>query len=174
MAKHQDKAMGQALIELALLLPLLLLIIANVVNFGGMFYAAITVANAARHGSQYLVLSGASIGAPGSPAPAIIFDLLAADTITLANPASLKLRVCREDKADWSAPLCTSSPAGFSPAQPPEETERAETFLYAQGWVDVEYEYLPLIPLFTVPVLGIPLSPPPQIIHRQSVMRMLQ
>ena len=41
---------GQALIEYLLVLPMVFLLLVNVVNFGGFFYAFITVANAARAG----------------------------------------------------------------------------------------------------------------------------
>ena len=43
---------GQSLIEFALSLPFLLLLIVNTVNFGGYVFATITVASAARAGSQ--------------------------------------------------------------------------------------------------------------------------
>ena len=46
---------GQALVESALVLPLLFLLVINVVNFGGMLYAWITVSNAARTGADYMV-----------------------------------------------------------------------------------------------------------------------
>ena len=49
--KRSDR--GQSLIECALVLPLLMLLIVNVVNFGAIFYAWISVANAARTGAQY-------------------------------------------------------------------------------------------------------------------------
>ncbi len=44
---------GQALIEYALILPFIFLLIINLVNFGGFFFAWITVANAARAGADY-------------------------------------------------------------------------------------------------------------------------
>src|SRR5689334_16870203 len=53
--RRRHTSRGQALIELALILPLLLLLIVNVVNFGGLLYAWITVSNAARAGAQYSI-----------------------------------------------------------------------------------------------------------------------
>ena len=38
MNRYKSKRGGQALVELAFILPFLLLVIANVVNFGGMFF----------------------------------------------------------------------------------------------------------------------------------------
>ena len=54
------KRNGQALVEFALVLPLLFLLIINVVNFGAFFFAAVGVANAARAGADYLMLGPAS------------------------------------------------------------------------------------------------------------------
>jgi len=44
---------GQELIELAILLPLLLLISFGVLDLGRLYHAAITIANAAREGARY-------------------------------------------------------------------------------------------------------------------------
>jgi Flp pilus assembly protein TadG len=44
---------GTALIELTIILPLLVLFIIGAVEFGRVYYAAITVANAARAGAQF-------------------------------------------------------------------------------------------------------------------------
>src|SRR4051794_26574796 len=51
---RRQRCAGQSLVECALVIPLLLLLIVNVVNFGAFLYAWITVANAARTGAQYL------------------------------------------------------------------------------------------------------------------------
>jgi len=161
---------GQSLVELAFILPLLLLIIANVVNFGGLFYASITVATAARHASQYWVIGGATIGAPGHAEPGTINALITQDIAPLPNSSSLALRVCQEDKAAPGTPACTTFGSGsFSN---PALDSRAEAGLFAMAWVDVQYTYQPYIPLFSI--AGIPLTTTPQTINRQSVMRMLQ
>ncbi len=44
---------GSAVVELALILPFLLLLIVGVVDYGRAFYTSITVANAARAGAEY-------------------------------------------------------------------------------------------------------------------------
>ncbi len=165
---------GQALVEFALSFPFMLLLIANVVNFGGLFYATTTIANAARHGSQYLVLAGASVGMPAPPAASLVHDVIVKDTGALLNPASLVVRACREDKANPLTPKCTTFPTtGGSFPNPPLDT-RLEGPLYVLGWVDVQYTYQPYIPIFTIPVLGIPLTTPPATLRSRSIMRMLQ
>jgi Flp pilus assembly protein TadG len=45
---------GQALVEVALTLPLLLLLILGAMDFGRMFYTKIILTNAAREGANYL------------------------------------------------------------------------------------------------------------------------
>jgi len=50
---------GQALVEFALLVPLVFLLAVNAVNFGGYLFAWITVANAARSGADYMSMSSA-------------------------------------------------------------------------------------------------------------------
>jgi hypothetical protein len=56
----------------------------------------------------------------------------------------------------------------------PALDSRTEATFYAMAWVDVQYSYEPYIPLFTVPVLGVPLTTPPTTLRSRSVMRMLQ
>lgn len=165
---------GQSLIEFALSLPFLLLLIVNTVNFGGYFFATITVASAARAGSQYRVLGGASIGAPAPPSAAQIFNLVTTDMSPLLNAASLAVRVCTQtmDASNNPTTTCDSSGTGTF-ADPPSDT-RSEGHLYALAWVDVQYTYQPYIGALNFPALGIYTTLPPSTIRRQSVMRMLQ
>ncbi len=44
---------GQELIEFALVVPLLMLIVFGVLDLGRVFYASVTIANAAREGARY-------------------------------------------------------------------------------------------------------------------------
>src|SRR5260370_10762417 len=70
---------GQALIEYILLLPMVFLLIVNVVNFGGFFFAWITVANAARAGADYAVLGEPSAGSLSQATAAQINSLITTD-----------------------------------------------------------------------------------------------
>ena len=167
---RQQFTEGQALIEFALLLPLLFVLIVNVVNFGGFFFAWITVANAARSGAQYMCLGGASVGSPRAATSTQVYNLVSADISSLKNRSSLAVRVCTK-KSGVSA-LCTTTGSGTF-ADPAADT-RIEAPLFVMGWVDVKYTYSPFIPLFSFPNLGIYATLPPLTIHRQSVMRMIQ
>lgn len=172
---YRQKRNGQALLELAFIIPFLLLVIANVVNFGGMFYAAITVSNAARNASQNFIYGSATIRNSTIPTATEIWTLAEQDTYTLHNRNTVAIRVCFENRSDPSNPACTQQgPAAgtFAFANPPIDP-RAEGATFLNGWVDVGYTYTPFIPLFEVPIIGVPLSPPPQTIIRQSLMRVL-
>lgn len=60
---HVTPADGQALVEFALVLPLMFLLLVNAVNFGAFLFAWITVANSARAGAQYRAIGPAAAGA---------------------------------------------------------------------------------------------------------------
>jgi Flp pilus assembly protein TadG len=150
---------GQALVEFSLIFPLVFLLAVNAVNFGGYLFAWITVANAARAGVQYMAMSSAS---PGSPTPATatqVSALIASDTASLLNKASIVVATCTN--ATTSANACTSLTDPEAPS-------------YTLATVDVTYTYQPFIPLFSFPGTGISATLPSTSIHRKAVMRMLQ
>lgn len=51
--KLEAAAPGQSLVEMALLLPILLLLMVGMLDLGRAFYAYITITNAAREGARY-------------------------------------------------------------------------------------------------------------------------
>lgn len=51
--KHES---GQALVEFALVLPLLLALLCGIIDFGWLYYNQITLNNAAREGARYAVI----------------------------------------------------------------------------------------------------------------------
>jgi Flp pilus assembly protein TadG len=149
---------GQALVEFALIIPLVLLLAVNAVNFGGFLFAWITVAGAARSGAQYMIMSGASQGAPTAATAGQISTLVTSDMFSLPNKASLVVATCTNN----------TTSAGCGTSADPE----APTFTLAT--VDVTYTYKPLIPLFSFPHMGISATLPPGTVHRKAVMRMLE
>ena len=52
--KHED---GQALVEFALVLPILLVLLCAIIDFSWMYYNQITISNAAREGARYAVVN---------------------------------------------------------------------------------------------------------------------
>jgi Flp pilus assembly protein TadG len=149
---------GQALVEFALIIPLVLVLAVNAVNFGGFLFAWITVAGAARSGAQYMVMSSASPGAPTATTGALVSTLVTNDVFSLLNKSSLVVATCTNN---------TASAACGTSADP-----EAPTFTLAT--VDVTYTYKPLIPLFSFTAMGIGATLPAGTVHRKAVMRMLQ
>ena len=166
-AKRNRSSSGQALIEFALVLPLLFLLIVNVINFGGMLYAWICVSNAARAGAQYYITSGASVGAPATPAGAAVRTLVLDDIHPLPNSANAQVCV----STSTSAAVCNTG-SGTQPAA--DSGEGTPAITYPVAAVDVTYTYQPFIPLWSFPALGIRATLPPTAIHRQATMRILQ
>lgn len=156
---HSSQRSGQALVEFALIIPLVLVLAVNAVNFGGFLFAWITVAAAARDGADYMIMSSAS---PGSPTPATnaeVTALVTADVASLLNKSSVAVATCTN--ATSASNSCTT----LSDPEAPNYTLAA---------VDVTYTYNPFIPLFSFPKWGISATLPSGTIHRKVVMRMMQ
>ena len=163
MMKRKNFQQGQALVEFALVVPMMFLFIVNVVNFGGFFFAWITVSNAARAGAQYAIMGGASVLAPVPPTPAQIAAIITQDISSLPNRASLVVRVCSNNNGTITPNTCP----GTIPSDPEPAT-------YVLTTIDVTYTYQPFIPIFNFSAMGIRATLPPTAIHRQTQMRMLQ
>jgi hypothetical protein len=150
---------GQALVEFALIAPLVFLLAVNVLNFAGFLFAWITVSGAARDGAEYMIMSSAS---PGKVSPATsgqITTLVTNDVTSLLNRSSIVVATCTNS---------TTSANGCTTLSDPEAPS------YTLAAVDVTYTYQPFIPLFSFPALGISATLPSTTIHRKTVMRMLQ
>ena len=89
---------GQALMEFALILPLIFLLIVNAVNFGGLFFAWIGVADATRAATNYAILGGASAGSPSTPGSTAIKGLVTTYS-PLPNASSLSINICARTTA---------------------------------------------------------------------------
>lgn len=157
------KNQGQALIEYILVLPMIFLLLVNVVNFGGFFYAFITVANAARAAGDYAIMGGVT---PASdhialPSASDITAQITTDIASLPNHSSLSVSVCQSGGTDAPTGACTSL------ADP-------EAASYVLTSIDVTYTYVPFIPLFSFPNLNVYATIPPTTIHRRAVMRIMQ
>jgi Flp pilus assembly protein TadG len=155
---------GQALVEFALLLPLMFLLFINAVNFGGFLFAWITIANAARTGTQFFIMGGAAAGAPASTTAAQVTTLVTNDISSLLARSSLVVRACTNNNGTIT---CSGSGTSVPPADP-------EPSAYVSATVDVTYTYQPLIPLWDFSQLNIHLTLPASTIHRRGMMRVLQ
>jgi Flp pilus assembly protein TadG len=163
---------GASLVEFVLVVPVLFLLILNAVNFGGFFYAWITVADAARAAANYAILGGASAGSLTLASGTQINSVITQDISSLAasNPA-LIVDICTNANGTittvyTSGGSCTST---NTPADP-------EPSNYTLTSVVVSYSYTPLISssAFRFPRLGIYLTIPPATITRTVMMRSIQ
>ena len=171
---------GQSLIETALILPLLLLIAFNAINFGYFFFVALNLTSAPRSGVQYAILGystpGQLVQPPAGPSnnQASVSYLTYQDIRgVLPNSAGALVQVC-SSMVGVTNPgtinqksACTSFGSGPAPSGPATDPE-APMFILAR--VDVVYQMQPLIPPFEL--LGIQLAILPSMsIHRQVSMR---
>jgi hypothetical protein len=161
------KSQGQALVEFALMVPLLCLLIVNAVNFGAFFFGWITVANAARAGAQYAIMAGASVNSPPQTTASQVSQLITNDFTSLLNGTSPTVNVCVYNGS-------TIEPSPYQLGSCSGSSSDPESARYVGAVVDVTYNYTPPIPLFDFPSLGIHATLPPTTIHRRTYMRLLQ
>jgi Flp pilus assembly protein TadG len=159
-------ARGQALLELAIVVPFLLLLVVLAINFGGWFYAWTEIGSAARAAANYAALGANSAGSPGTPNGAAITAMIATDLSTLPNGSSAAVFVCWNNNGTLTqitgaSGACTSTTA---PADP-------EPGSYLSVTVDITYTYSQFFSSFSFPNLGINLFILPNTIHRRVVMR---
>jgi len=146
---------GQALLETALVLPVLLAIILNAVNFGYFFLVALNLEAAPRSGVEYSILGFATPASSALPSGASVSSLAHADMAgALYSPASTPIQVCSET-------ACATAPClnNFGTAT---QTAKCQTFgntatfpspdsdpespAFVLHRVDVVYTFSPLIP----------------------------
>ncbi len=100
---------GQALVELALTMPLLILLLIGAAELARVAYAAIEVSNAARAGAQYGAQSSTFSGDTGGIQNAAAAD---AGNLTGLNTSSSLSYTCSDGTTPTSSPLaCTSNTA---------------------------------------------------------------
>jgi Flp pilus assembly protein TadG len=152
---------GQALVETVVLLPLLLLIALNAINFGSYIYAWITVDNAARAAAQYKVYNGVALGSNGTgPSNAAVQAFAKTDATSLPSSSSrIAVTVCSNFNGSSS---CAPARADNLSSQ------------YTAWTIDVQYSYVPIIPAFTIPVINVPLTLSSTTIDRTVFMRNMQ
>lgn len=76
--RHED---GQSMVEFALILPVFLLILCGIIDFGWLFYNQLSLNNACREGARYAVVNTAE----GANTQAIIEHIENTTTTVFAN-----------------------------------------------------------------------------------------
>ncbi|MBQ2848129.1 MAG: pilus assembly protein [Clostridia bacterium] len=80
-SKKNKREDGQAMVEFALVLPIFLLILCGIIDFGWLFYNQLSLNNACREGARYAVVNTAD----GSNTQAIINHINNSTTTVFAN-----------------------------------------------------------------------------------------
>ena len=80
-SKKNKREDGQAMVEFALVLPIFLLILCGIIDFGWLFYNQLSLNNACREGARYAVVNTAD----GSNTQAIINHINNSITTVFAN-----------------------------------------------------------------------------------------
>lgn len=158
--RFRNSSSGQALIESALLIPVLLAIIFNGVNFGYFYYVALNMSSAARSGALYSILGSATPLGKAPPAEAtsgspttlnpsylVYQDMFGA---LPSSDAKAEVRVCTAAIGTTGTGVNTiaqCSPS-FGPSlvtfpDPPPDPEAPS---YILNRVDIAYQFKPLIP----------------------------
>ena len=150
---------GQSLLETALLMPLILLIVLNVINFGYFYVVALNLAASPRSGVLYSIMG---FSTPGSLSLANASPPTTANTIShlsqqdltgaINDPTSSTLQVCSITlgmSPGTSKPKCvscTGSTCGAAGAGSPAPDDDPEAPNFILHRVDVTYTFSPLIP----------------------------
>ena len=181
---------GQSLIETALLLPILLLLAFNAINFGYFFFVAVNIAAAPRTGVQYSILGTATPLNTTLPKAAPPGDPFSVSFLTyqdmqgvLPGSSSARIQVCSKNLGLSGSGAnrrtnCLAFGTGteaFTPAPDPETpTDSNQSPKFFLNRVDVVYQLTPLIPAFELPTPAGPISlalVPTLRLHRQVSMR---
>jgi Flp pilus assembly protein TadG len=104
---------GQAVIELALTLPLLLLVVFGIIDFGFMFQRYESVTNAAREGARLGSLASAGYTAGDAHSRAISYLQASGlnGTVRACGAAMAKNSVCAQLTTQTAVPIVGSTPA---------------------------------------------------------------
>jgi hypothetical protein len=156
------RSAGQSMVETALLLPLLLLIVLNAVNFGYFLVVALNLAAAPRSGVEYSIQgfetpATLALPPPGPPATVTSVSYLTYQDLTgaVSSPTGASLQVCSKilgltnaglatQKAKCSACTGTSCAAATTGSPAPDADPESPSFVLHR--VDVTYSFSPIIP----------------------------
>jgi TadE-like protein len=165
MNKSVRGSSGQALVETVLLVPLLLIIILNAVNFGYFFLMALNITSASRSSTIYSIMGSstpAAIGLPkaGPVGTTTTVSYLAIQDLTgaVSSPSTnAGVQVCSPSVGILNAGTvnqksqCTTigSIGSFPAAQPDPELNGDSTApAFMLNRVDIAYQFTAPIPLF--------------------------
>jgi TadE-like protein len=162
----RDSSEGVALVEAALVLPLLAALMLNVANFGMYIYAWTTVNNAARALAEFRVYTGVVLGYPPSATVTQMQNLVTAEVSSLPNKASVQWVVCSNANGTTA---CQGPGTAFTPD--PDPVSPAQ---YASYSARVSYTFQSLFSPITLPLGYRVAGLSPGSFYRQVTMRSMQ
>ncbi len=151
------RSRGQSLIETVLLMPLMLFIVLNVINFGYFFVVAVNLAAAPRAGVEYSILgfqtpSSLTLPAVGPPSATTSVSYISQQDLTGAinAPSGATLQICSQtvgmNGSASKCVTCTGSSCGAAGNGNPAPDLDPEAPNFILNRVDVRYTFSPLIP----------------------------
>ena len=171
--RHGDS--GQALMETVLLMPLLLMVVLNAVNFGYFFLMALNITASARTSTLYSIMGDGTPAAipvppagPSSATDSVSYVAYQDLTGAVYSPSTnAGVQVCSPSVGILNSGTTTQqtqcstfgSIGSFSPAEPDPEMNSAGTVpAFLMNRVDVAYQFSPPIPFmpFNILVLASP------------------
>jgi Flp pilus assembly protein TadG len=184
---------GQALVETAFILPLLLIIVLNAVNFAYFFLMALNITSSSRSGAIYSIMGGATPAAMALPTASQVGTMSSQDlTGSVYSPSTnTGVQVCSSRVGihnPGTTTMGTNCGNGFgsvgtfasTTAEADPELNASNTApAFLLNRVTVAYQFsppIPVIPLFNILVLAGPCtgSPVTCTFYRQAVMREMQ
>lgn len=161
-SKRWNRSSGQALIETALIMPLILLVTLNVVNFGFFFVVAVNIAASPRSGVEYSILGFQTPGSlvlpdAGPPNTLSTISYLSQQDLNgaLANPTGATIQVCSSKNGPLSGSgsttttqcvSCTGTTCSTAATGNPAPAPDPEAPIFTLNRVDLDYIFNPPIP----------------------------
>ena len=167
--KRLRSCSGQSLVETALIMPLLLIVVLNAVNFAFFFLMALNITAASHSSAIYSIMGGATPAAIALPKAGPVSDLAYQDlTGAVYSPSTnAGVWVCSPSVGILNAgtvnqkSACTSvgSIGSFPASEPDPELNTSNAVpAFMLNRVDIAYRFTPPIPLmpFNIIVLASP------------------
>lgn len=152
-AKVAQGSSGQALIETALILPVLLTVVLNAINFAFFFLVALNITSSSRTSGIYSIMGGATPAAIGLPSSTNVTTLAQQDlTGALFTPSTSNtgVNVCSStvgESGTGTSTVTTCTSSGIGAGYPTSADADPESPSFLLGRVDVAYQFSPPVPL---------------------------
>ncbi len=168
-----SRCSGQALIETAITLPLLLMLVLNAVNFGYFFLVSLNLSGAVRSGALYSIQGSDTPGSPTLPpvsaSQKTVVNLIRGgvtgepgDLASLASSTNSTVQICSASagitiSGATRVSNCVQYSGATTPTYPTASTD-PESTTFVLNQVDVWYHFNPIIPgtAFNIVVLASP------------------